>query len=78
MTGELLLDGGDDELLHFLVRLGDQVNRRALQHDADVFLQSLADHLGGNTWMVISEEYCLAFNLLINLFISLVVFNFEI
>lgn len=46
VSGELFLNGGDDELLHFLVRLSDQVNRRALLHDTDVILQSLANHLG--------------------------------
>lgn len=45
MSGELLLDGGDNELLHSLVRLGHQVHWRALLHDGDVFLQRLADHL---------------------------------
>lgn len=48
VSGELLPDGGDDELLHLLVRLGDQVHRRALLHDADVTVQGLADHLGAN------------------------------
>lgn len=54
--GELFLDGGDDELLHFLVRLGDQVDRRALLHDTDVTLQRLANHLGANTSTRISER----------------------
>lgn len=45
MCGELLLDGGDDELLHLLVGLSDQVHRRALLHDGDVILQRFSDHL---------------------------------
>lgn len=45
MCGELLLDGGDDELLHLLVGLSDQVHRRALLHDGDVLLQRFLDHL---------------------------------
>lgn len=61
VSGELLLNGGDDELLHFLVRLGDQVNWRALLHDTDVILQSLANHLEANTCPVNSEGHCLTF-----------------
>lgn len=45
MSRVLFLDGGYNELLHFLVRLGHQVNRRALLHDGDVLLERLADHL---------------------------------
>lgn len=41
----LLLQGGYNELLHFLVRLGHQVNWRGLLHDGDVLLERLADHL---------------------------------
>lgn len=56
VSGEFFLDGGDDELLHFLVRLSDQVNWRALLHDTDVTLQRLANHLGSNTFALISEK----------------------
>lgn len=71
VSGELLLDGGDDELLHFLVRLGDQVNRRALLHDTDVTLQRLANHLGANTSTRISERDIFShFFILIIAFIS--------
>lgn len=41
----LLLDGGNNEAFHLLVRLGHQVNRGALLHDGYVLLERLADHL---------------------------------
>lgn len=47
VSGELLLNGGYNEQLHSLVRLGHQVDRRALLHDADLFLERLTDHLAG-------------------------------
>lgn len=70
VSGELLLDGGDDELLHFLVRLGDQVNRRALLHDTDVTLQRLANHLGASTSTRISER-----DIFSHFFILIIAFN---
>lgn len=49
VSRKLLRNGGYNELLHSLVRLGHQVDRRAFLHDADVFLESLTDHLAGST-----------------------------
>lgn len=45
VCGVLFLDGGYNELFHSLVRLGHQVNRRALLHDVDLFLERFTDHL---------------------------------
>lgn len=45
VSRKLLFNGGYNELLHSLVRLGHQVDRRAFLHDADVFLEGLTDHL---------------------------------
>lgn len=47
VSGELLFNGGYNELFHSPVRLGDQVDRRALLHDVDVFVERLTDHLAG-------------------------------
>lgn len=49
VCGEFLLDRGDDQLLHLLICLGDQVHSGALDHDLDFILQSSPDNLQGKT-----------------------------
>lgn len=50
VSRKLLFNGGYNELLHSLVCLGHQVDRRAFLHDADVFLKRLTDHLAETRW----------------------------
>lgn len=45
MLGKLLLHRSDNELLHFLVSLGDEVYRGTFAHDLHVILQGLPDNL---------------------------------
>lgn len=48
MRGEFRSQSGDDDLLHLLVGLGDEVDGRALGLDLDVLLQSFPDFLHKN------------------------------
>lgn len=47
---EFLLQGADDELLHPLVGLGDQIHGRALGLDLDLALSGISDLLNESRW----------------------------